>query len=178
VSVSDDERDIEFRRFVAERSPALLRLAYLLATDRSSAEDLVQTALVRTYLRWHRISSDPERYVRRVLVTVAADERRRSHHRRELPRADLPDHPGPDDPYSRLDTKERLRAALAALPPRQRAAVVLRHWVGLEPAEVADLLGCSSGTVRSQTARGLEKLREAYAAQSDPATEQQGSGAP
>jgi RNA polymerase sigma factor (sigma-70 family) len=109
-------------------------------------------------------------------VSVSDDERRRPHHRRELLSADLPDPPDPDEPYGRLDTKDRLRAALAALPPRQRAAVVLRHWVGLEPAEVADLLGCSAGTVRSQTARGLDKLREAYSAQSDPAAEQGRSG--
>jgi DNA-directed RNA polymerase specialized sigma24 family protein len=61
VGVPDSERDAEFRRFVADRSPALLRLAYLLATDRSGAEDLVQTALVRTYLWWRRIATDPER---------------------------------------------------------------------------------------------------------------------
>lgn len=174
--MSDSERDAEFRRFVTDRSSVLLRLAYLLAADRSSAEDLVQTALVRTYVRWRRISTDPERYVRRVLVTVAADERRRPHHRRELPWADLPDSPDPDEPYAQWDSKDRLRAALVALPPRQRAAVVLRHWVGLEPAEVAELLGCSAGTVRSQTARGLAKLRKAYAAQSDPAAEQGRSG--
>jgi len=174
--VSEGERDIEFRRFVETRSAALLRLAYLLAADRCAAEDLLQIALVRTYLRWRRISSDPERYVRRVLVTVAADERRRSHHRRELPSQSLPDGPDLDEPYGQVDTRERLRAALAALPPRQRAAVVLRHWVGLEPAEVAELLGCSAVTVRSQTMRGLDKLREAYVRQSDPAGEQKGGG--
>jgi len=174
--VSEGERDIEFRRFVETRSAALLRLAYLLAADRCAAEDLLQIALVRTYLRWRRISSDPERYVRRVLVTVAADERRRSHHRRELPSQSLPDGPDLDEPYGQVDTRERLRAALAALPPRQRAAVVLRHWVGLEPAEVAELLGCSAATVRSQTMRGLDKLREAYVRQSDPAGEQKGGG--
>ncbi len=151
-----------FRRFVAERSAALLRLAYLLTADRAGAEDLVQNALVKAYLRWRNIESNPEAYVRRVLVTVAADERRRAHRRHETAMEALPETADGADPYAGVDGNVRLRAALAALPSRQRAAVVLRHWVGLEVAEVADLLGCSAGTVRSQTLRGLETLREAY----------------
>ncbi len=176
--MDEGEHDAEFRRFVGSRSAALLRLAYLLAADRSSAEDLLQTALVRSYLRWRRISGDPERYVRRVLVTVAASERRRAHHRRELPSAYLPEAPQAEEPYGQLDARDRLRMALAELPPRQRAAVVLRHWAGLEPAEVAELLGCSAGTVRSQTARGLDKLRRAYAAQSEQPAEPGRGGTP
>lgn len=165
-------RDEEFRRFVADRSAELLRLAFLLTADRGRAEDALQTALVRTYLRWGKITADPERYVRRVLVTVAADEWRRVHHRRELVTYPVPDRADPGDPYERADTADQLRAALAALPPRQRAAVVLRHWVGLEVAEVAALLDCSAGTVRSQTARGLDKLRHEYAAVSGQAGEE------
>lgn len=151
-----------FRRFVAERSAGLLRLAYLLTADRAGAEDLLQNALVKAYLRWRTIRSNPEAYVRRILVTVAADERRRAHHRHETATDALPESVDGADPYDGVDGNVRLRAALAGLPPRQRAAVVLRHWVGLEVAEVAQLLGCSAGTVRSQTLRGLEKLREAY----------------
>ncbi|WP_106401777.1 SigE family RNA polymerase sigma factor [Actinocorallia populi] len=151
-----------FRRFVAERSAALLRLAYLLTADRAGAEDLVQNALVKAYLRWRNIESNPEAYVRRVLVTVAADERRRAHRRHETAMEALPETVDGTDPYAGIDGNVRLRSALASLPSRQRAAVVLRHWVGLEVAEVAELLGCSAGTVRSQTLRGLEKLREAY----------------
>ncbi|MCW2941551.1 MAG: polymerase [Actinomycetia bacterium] len=162
--MAESEQDGEFRQFVADRSATLLRLAYLLTADRSAAEDLLQIALVRTYLRWRKISTNPEGYVRRVLVTVAADERRRSHHRREVVSGQVPDVARPDQPYDQIDVRDRLRVALAALPPRQRAAVVLRHWAGLEPAEVGELLGCSPGTVRSQTARGLDKLREAYTA--------------
>jgi RNA polymerase sigma-70 factor (sigma-E family) len=156
-------RDEEFRRFTAERSAALLRLAYLLSADRATAEDVVQTALVRAYLRWGRIAANPEAYVRRVVVTVAADERRRPYRRREVPAAQPPDAADPSRPYESVEVSDRLRAALKSLPPRQRAAVVLRHWVGLEPAEVAELMGGSVETVRSQTARGLEKLRAAYA---------------
>ncbi|MCD0450050.1 SigE family RNA polymerase sigma factor [Actinocorallia sp. API 0066] len=161
--MADEE---SFRRFVAERSPSLLRLAYLLTADRSAAEDLVQNALVKAYLRWKRIETNPEAYVRRILVTVAADEHRRPHRRHETPAETLPERPGAD-PFAAVDGNVRLRAALAALPAGQRAAVVLRHWVGLEVAEVADLLGCSAVTVRSQTMRGLDKLREAYGVRDD-----------
>jgi RNA polymerase sigma-70 factor (sigma-E family) len=164
-----DVRDDEFRRFVADRSAALLRLAYLLTADRGGAEDVLQAALVRTYLRWRKITGDPERYVRRVLVTVAADEWRRPHHRRELVTDQVPDRADPGETYEQADTGDRLRAALRALPPRQRAAVVPRHWVGLEVAEAAALLECSAGTVRSQTARGLDKLRREFAAMPGPA---------
>ncbi|MEO5877269.1 MAG: SigE family RNA polymerase sigma factor [Streptosporangiaceae bacterium] len=157
--MADDEA---FRRFVADRSAGLLRLAYLLTADRAGAEDLVQTALVKAYLRWRRIESNPEAYVRKVLVTVAADERRRAHRRHETAMEALPERCDGSDPYAGIDGNRALRAALGGLPPRQRAAVVLRHWVGLDVAEVADLLGCSAGTVRSQTLRGLDKLREAY----------------
>jgi RNA polymerase sigma-70 factor (sigma-E family) len=163
-----DDRDREFRGFVAERSAGLLRLAYLVSADRASAEDVLQNTLVKAYLHWPRISADPEAYVRRIVVTAAADEHRRPYRRREVVAETVPDaadHEGvdPADAFDALDVRERLRQALRSLPPRQRAAVALRHWVGLEPAEVADLLGCSVETVRSQTMRGLEKLRSAYA---------------
>ena len=155
------QRDEEFRRFVAERSTALLRLAYLLCADRGQAEDVLQNALVKGYLRWPRIASNPEAYLRRVIVTTAADERRRPW-RREMPAADLPERPDPAEPFSGVEVRAELLRALTALPPRQRAVVVLRHWVGLDPDSVAEMLGCSAGTVRSQTARGLDKLREVY----------------
>lgn len=154
-------RDDEFRGFVSERSPALLRLAYLVCADAATAEDVLQTALVRAYLRWGRISANPEAYVRRVVVTVAIDEGRRPHRRRESAYAEPPDSADPAQPFATVEAKQALRHALRALPPRQRAAVVLRHWVGLEPGEVAELLGCTPETVRSQTMRGLEKLRAA-----------------
>ncbi|HZM75188.1 MAG TPA: SigE family RNA polymerase sigma factor [Candidatus Limnocylindrales bacterium] len=143
------QRDEEFRRFVAERSAALLRLAYLLCTDKALAEDVLQNALVKGYLRWSRIASNPEAYLRRVIVTVAADERRRPW-RRELPAAEVPDGPDPAEPYSAVEVRGQLLAALSALPPRQRAAVVLRHWVGLDPDSVAQMLGCSPGTLNDR----------------------------
>jgi RNA polymerase sigma-70 factor (sigma-E family) len=159
-----------FREFVSERSGALLRLAYLLSADRATAEDVLQTALVRAYLRWPRIAAGPEAYVRRIVVSVAADERRKPYRRREVAAEQVPDTADPSEPFHSAEVPERLRAALRALPPRQRAAVVLRHWVGLEPAEAAELLGCSVETVRSQTMRGLEKLRAAYPAETERVT--------
>lgn len=154
------ERDEQFRTFVSERSAALLRLAYLLTADHAAAEDLLQTALLKMYPRWRRID-DPNRYVRRVLVTVAADEGRRAHRRRERVAADPPETVDLTDPFGQTDDRHRLLAALAELPAKQRAAVVLRHWLDLDPAAAAELLGCSPETVRSQTSRGLDKLRAA-----------------
>jgi RNA polymerase sigma-70 factor (sigma-E family) len=155
-------RDEEFARFVADRSAALLRLAYLLTGDRHDAEDVLQTALVRAYLRWRSITGDPEGYVRRVLVTVSVDEWRRPHRRREVPSESMPERPVLSEVFGEVDGRQQLRVALRALPSRQRAAVVLRYWIGLDVAETAALLGCSAGTVRSQSARGLDKLRAAY----------------
>jgi RNA polymerase sigma-70 factor (sigma-E family) len=161
-----NDRDQEFHRFVAERSGPLLRLAYLLSADAATAEDVLQTALVRAYLRWGRIATNPEAYVRRVVVTTAADERRRPYRRREVSADRVVETPDPADPFGSAEVSHRLREALRSLPPGQRAAVVLRHWVGLEPTEAAELMGCSPENVRSQTARGLDKLRAAYARES------------
>src|SRR5262245_47797129 len=94
----DNDRDESFRELVADRSAALLRLAYLLSADRAAAEDVLQTALIRAYLRWDRIRSNPEAYLRRILVTVAADERRRPYRRRELSTGYLPEVVNDADP--------------------------------------------------------------------------------
>lgn len=149
----------EFRVYVATRSGALLRTATLLTGDRSLAEDLVQTALARTYLAWGRIREPHavDAYTRRVLVTTYATWWRRKW-KGEVPQERLPDVAGPD-PYGQVDTGLGLRAALARLPRRQRAVVVLRYWEDRSEAEVAELLGISVGTVKSQAARALAKLR-------------------
>ncbi len=156
------ERDEQFREFVAEHAAGLLRLAHLLAGERAAAEDLLQIALMRTYRRWGRIHTDPDGYTRRVLVTTAADEGRRAHRRRERVGGEPPDAPDPHDAIDQSDDRDRLRAALRGLPPGQRAAVVLRHWLDLDAAAAAELLGCSEQNVRSQASRGLAKLRTAY----------------
>lgn len=144
--------------------PRLLRTATALtAGDHHLAEDLVQVTLTRTYLAWDRVVDDeaagrhPDRYAHRVLVRAFVDETRRPWWRRERGSATVPDRasPAPDD--DRPD--DAVRQALAALPPDQRAAVVLRHWLDHDVEETARLLGCSPATVRTRTFRGLAKLR-------------------
>jgi RNA polymerase sigma-70 factor (sigma-E family) len=149
----------DFEEFVAARYPALLRTARLLTGDWQLAEDLVQTALARTSLRWSRLRSveGAEPYVRRVLVTTYATWWRRRW-RGETPTAELPDRAGPD-PYGAVDHRDRVERAVATLPRRQRAVVVLRYYDDLPESQVAQLLGCSVGTVRSQASRALAKLR-------------------
>ena len=160
-------RDEEFAAFVLGRRGDLLRTATLLAAgDRHLAEDLVQTSLTRVYLGWWRLTVPEARYAyaRRALVTCLIDETRRPWRRREQPRAQLPDRaaePSGDEPAG-TDTDERLALlgpALAELPARMRAAVVMRYLHELSVAETADALSCSQGTVKSQTSRGLAHLR-------------------
>lgn len=160
------EADADFVAFIGARASALMRLAYLLAPDAAAAEDLLQTALLRTYLRWRTVRHHPEAYVRRVLVTVAVDEGRRPW-RRESPAAEPPDSGGSYDPMAGVDELDVLRRALAQLPARQRAAVVLRYREGLSAAQTGELLGCSEVTARSQATRGLDKLRAALGEQTD-----------
>ena len=157
--------DQAFTAFVDACSAALMRFAYLLAPQPAHAQDLLQAALLRTYLRWSRVRDNPDAYVRRVLVTVAADERRRPW-RREVTTAQPPEPTLAYDPTAAIDDVDELRRALAGLPARQRAAVVLHYHEGLSAAQTADLLGCSEGTVRSQATRGLDKLRVALATDS------------
>ncbi|MGY1807266.1 SigE family RNA polymerase sigma factor [Blastococcus sp. SYSU D00669] len=151
--------DATFEAFVAERSPALLRTAVLLTHDRGHAEDLLQAALVKTYRHWRRVSErgDPYAYVRRVLVTTAAGWRRRRVVQEivDLPPGDRAD----DRPSSDLADRDELTRALAMLPPRMRAVLVLRFWEDLSEAGTAAALGCSVNTVKTQTARGLARLR-------------------
>jgi RNA polymerase sigma-70 factor (sigma-E family) len=154
-------REDEFRAYVVAARARLVRTATLLtAGDRHLAEDLVQTTLTRLYLAWPRIRSadGPDGYARRTLVNALIDERRRPFRRREATHAEVPDRPfatPSDDPeFTALQT------ALADLPAGMRAAVVFRHVYDLSVTETADALGCSEGNVKSQTARGLERLRE------------------
>jgi RNA polymerase sigma-70 factor (sigma-E family) len=149
-----------FREFVAARSPALLRSAWLLTGDEALAQDLVQTALARVWPRWSRLAepSRAEAYVRRVIVTTYANWWRRRW-RAEQPTAEVPDRSRDLDEYATAETRHDLAVALAALTPRQRAVVVLRYFEDLSEAQTADVLGCSVGTVKSQTHKALGKLR-------------------
>jgi RNA polymerase sigma-70 factor (sigma-E family) len=155
-----------FRDFVAARWTPLLRVAWSLTGDWALAEDLLQTALAKVWPRWSAIrrTDDPDVYVRRVLVTTYATWWRRKW-RGEVPTDELPEHAGAafavarPDPADSVVLQETLRRALATLPRRQRAVVVLRYVEDLPEAEVALVLGCSVGTVKSQASKALSKLR-------------------
>lgn len=150
-------RDDEFTAFVRAHRPGLVRWGRsLMAGDRHAAEDLVQTSLTRVYLHWGRASDAPVAYARRTLVNAAIDHRRKPATRLELVTDDVPDRAGPPT----ADRGDGLNGALRSLPPRMRAAVVLRHVEGLSVSEAASVMACSEGTVKSQTARGLDKLRD------------------
>ena len=161
----DDSAREDFRAYVAARSPVLLRTAYLLTGSRPDAEDLLQTALAKTYLAWDRIREREavDGYVRRVMVNTQTSWWRR---RRvdELPTEQLPEGGGrndaPRDFTADLDLHDALWTALAGLPRRQRAMVVLRYYEDLSEAETARVMGVSVGTVKSTTSRALSKLRE------------------
>lgn len=144
-----------FADFVRERSPALLRSAWLLTGDWHAAHDLVQTSLERSWPRFGRQIDRPEAYVRRVMLTTYLSWRRRRW-TGEIPTATLPEHPRDDD---RTDLRLSLRAALQTLTPRQRAVVVARWFDDLSEADTAALLGCSVGTVKAHGSRALERLR-------------------
>lgn len=150
----------EFDAFVAARSTALLRTAVLLTRDVGLAEDLVQTALAKTWFAWGRIEVTPEAYTRRVLVNTYASWWRRKwngeHPTEELPESGGLRH-GAD--HRRVDDRTDLWTALGRLPKRQRAVVVLRYYEDLSERETAEVLGCSVGTVKSQASKALAKLR-------------------
>lgn len=148
--------DGAFTEFVGKHQPGLLRTAYLLTGDHASAEDLLQTALLKTYTHWHRVE-EPAAYTRRVLVTTHTSWLRRLSST-ERPMRELPDRPVEPEPYE--DRKDVMFRALRTLPPRMRAAVVLRYYEDLSEAGTARLMGCSVGTVKTQTSRGLARLRE------------------
>ena len=145
-----------FEDFVRMRGAALHQTAYLLTGDWALAEDLLQTALAKSYLRWDRIE-EPESYVRRVLVNTYASWWRRRW-RGEVPHDVLPDTVGADA-WGDVDARAALRGALTRLPRRMRAVVVLRFHEDMTEVAVADALGISVGTVKSQCAKALARLR-------------------
>jgi RNA polymerase sigma-70 factor (sigma-E family) len=149
--------DGDFTEFVHASWPGLYRTAYLLVGDRELAEDLAQTALAKTYAAWARIDdrSAAPAYARRTLVNTASSWFRKKGWRNELPSDELPELGHATDPSTRPAVLEALRR----LPSRQRAVVVLRYYEDLSVAETADALGCSTGTVKSQTFEAFAKLR-------------------
>jgi RNA polymerase sigma-70 factor (sigma-E family) len=152
------ETDAEFAEYVGGRLPSLRRLAFLLCHDWHRADDLVQASVTKLYVHWHRArqAASVDAYVRTIIVREFLHERRSAWARRVMLGSLLPDQPTPDfDADSAID----LRAAIAALPTRQRAALVLRYYCDLDVEDSAQVLGCSPGTVKSQTARALASLR-------------------
>ena len=169
------QQRLEFDEFVAARSSGLLRTAYLLTHDHALAEDLLQTALTKAWFAWSRIEGRPEPYVRKVLVNTYATWWRRRWHG-EVATEKLPEHGGTpahrtDDAMGASDTGHDLWQAMDRLPRRQRAVVVLRYFEDLTETETARLLGCSVGTVKSQTSKALAKLRIDPALATDAAEE-------
>jgi RNA polymerase sigma-70 factor (sigma-E family) len=151
------DREAEFTAFVSARGATLRRTAYLMTGDWDEAQDIVQTSLAKLYVAWPRVeSAGAESYVRRVIANVFVDGRRRSW-RREHPTEVLPEQTA----VSVGDTEDRLvlLEALATLPPAHRAVLVLRFWEDMSVEQVSDALSIPVGTVKSQSARGLEKLR-------------------
>jgi RNA polymerase sigma-70 factor (sigma-E family) len=149
-----------YAEFVAARSSALLSTAQVVVGDHQLAQDLVQEALVKAYVAWPRLrdTTKAEAYVRRIIVTTAISwRRRRSFH--ERPTDPIPESRRTDD-TDRLATHDVLWDEVRSLPPRQRAALVLRYYEDLSETATAELMGCSVGTVKSQVSAALGKLRK------------------
>jgi RNA polymerase sigma-70 factor (ECF subfamily) len=164
-----DSREEMFREFVAARSPALLRLAYLVCGDHGLAEDLLQTTLARTYLAWRRLDGieSLEAYSRRVLVNTATSWWRRRW-RGERPTGDLPERPVGDHSHQVVE-RDAIWQLLDTLPARQRAVIVLRYYEDLSEAEIAVQLGMAPGTVKSYASRALATLRTQLGSAATPA---------
>jgi RNA polymerase sigma-70 factor (sigma-E family) len=156
--IVDAAEERRFREFVSARSPTLMRLAFLLTGgDQHAAEDLLQTALTRTAARWRTVDS-PEAYVRQAMYRQQVSWWRLAWRRRETAVPHPPERGRPDATHG-VELRIVVRQALARLTPRQRAVLVLRYFEDLPEAEVAALLGCSVGTVRSTAHRSLARLR-------------------
>ncbi|MEU5691301.1 SigE family RNA polymerase sigma factor [Actinosynnema sp. NPDC020468] len=162
-----EEHEHGFRDFASANAAALRRTAFLFCGDWHMAEDLMQTSLLKLYRVWHRVRSQesPNAYARKVLLRTWLDEKRRPWRRAEQRDGEVPDVVGTaSDPSERLYARDLVHAALLRVPARQRAVLVLRYFEDLPVAEVAVAMGCTEGTVKSQTARGLVALRAAVEA--------------
>ena len=155
------EAQAEFHEYVAARTDAMRRFAYLCCGDWHRAEDVVQEAFVKLYKAWHRARrSSLDAYTRRIIANAVIDDHRRAWFRRERVRERLP-----ETPYTDGDSAERLAvlAALRRLPVKRRTTLILRYWEDQSVEQTADIMGCSTHTVKSQTVRGLRTLRELLA---------------
>jgi RNA polymerase sigma-70 factor (sigma-E family) len=157
---STPRQDAEYTAFVRSASVSLTRTAWLLTGDAHVADELVQEALVKTYLAWRRVRhGEATAYARRVLVNLNIDRWRR---RPATPSHDL-DGPAAGDAEAGVDDRDEVARMLATLPPQQRRVIVLRYYNDLSEADVADHLGISVGAVKSAASRGLATLRGQYA---------------
>ncbi len=153
-------RDQEFAEFFSARFEGARRIAYAMCGSWPDAEEIAQAAFVKLYARWSKVRIETvDAYLRTIVTRVFLDTRRRGRAREQVV-AELPDLVAPPDagPAERM----ALRSALLAVPPGQRAVLVLRFVADLSVDQVAETLGCTTGTVKSQTARGLATLRAAY----------------
>jgi RNA polymerase sigma-70 factor (sigma-E family) len=154
---------VAFTEFVAARSASLFRTAYLMVGERDLAHDLVQEALTKTYVAWPRLRdvSKADAYTRKAITTTYISWWRRKAWSAERPRDDVPEHRvhAPDHD-SRVVDRDWMWAELQKLPPRQRAAIVLRYYEDLTEAQTAEVMDCAVGTVKSQVSQGLRRLRE------------------
>ncbi|WP_320067278.1 SigE family RNA polymerase sigma factor [Micromonospora sp. RTGN7] len=153
-----------YEEFADSRLTALLRYAIMLTGDPHQAQDLVQETMVRAQLNWRRVAraDSPERYVRRMLTNQYVDWRRGSWVRRVLLRAETDDVPVSTDHAQTAVDRDQVWTWLSRLPRRQRATLVLRYYEDLPDAEIAEILGCAVGTVRSSISRALATLRAEY----------------
>jgi len=166
TSQAEPSRQQEFGQFMTARWPGLVRLAYGLTGDRWLAEDIAQAALASAYAAWWRVrrADDPDAYVRRILINASHRRFRRrrvaeqAHEPQQFASSPLAD-AAVADPAELIGERSALLAAVRELPTRQRAIVLLRYWDDLSDAQVAAVLGCAPGTVRSQASRALAKLR-------------------
>ncbi len=158
------DRDAAYTEFVTARQTHLRRIAYAICGDWHQADDVLQTALVKLYAAWPRVRRDgrEEAYVRQIIVRANIDHHRRPW-RREQPGLDGHDRQA-SEPLG-VEERSALFEALQDLPPMQRRTVVLRHWLGLSVRETAAELNISEGTVKSHSARGLERLQAVLARQ-------------
>jgi RNA polymerase sigma-70 factor (sigma-E family) len=154
----NDQTEADFVAFVQARQHALLRFAYLLTSDHHPAEDLVQTALAKTYLTWNRLRDRGaiDAYVRRIIINENTSMWRRAWRRNERTSDTVPDSGVDDRDGADRDAMWRV---VQTLPTKQRAAVVLRYYEDLSEADTAAVLGCSIGNVKSQTSRAIAAMR-------------------
>ena len=155
------EDDTDFADFFVATWPRLFRTTYAIAGDRESAEDALQSAYAKAFASWRRVraADHPEAYVRRMAVNELVNVRRRAWWRAERSYAEPPEPPPVSAPEPGTGARDAVWTAVCSLPPRQRAVVVLRYYEQLSEAEIAEVLGCSRGTVKSQASRALRALR-------------------